>query len=86
MTPDTLSHDVQPVPPAAPPALDPYDPAVVKADLELVCRMLAHGGVRDPEVLRRIRERADRVRDRLFRQHGLLNIAVDLIREGRDEE
>jgi hypothetical protein len=57
----------------------------IRADLEEVCRLLAEGKrVTDPELLRRIRERGDEVRREVFEKHGVLNVAVDLIREGRD--
>jgi hypothetical protein len=56
------------------------------ADLEEVCRQAATGGVRDPELTRRIQERSEKARQELLERHGVLNIAVDLIRETRDEE
>ncbi len=56
------------------------------ADLEEVARQAAAGGVRDPELLRRVTERAEKARQEILQKHGVLNIAVDLIREGRDEE
>lgn len=39
----------------------------------------------DPEVYRRIREHAERIAEELRKQHGEMDIAVDLIREVRDE-
>ena len=39
-----------------------------------------------PEVTRRIQERAERIRQEIVQEHGIVNVAVDLIREGRDEE
>jgi hypothetical protein len=57
------------------------------ADLEEVHRLLAEGRrVTDPELLRRIRERSERASQETFERHGLLDIAVDLIRETRDED
>lgn len=41
---------------------------------------------RDPEVMRQAAERMDRMREELFQRHGLLNLAVPLVRESRDEE
>ena len=56
------------------------------ADLEEVHRLLAEGRpVTDPELLRRIRERSERASQEIFRRHGLLDVAVGLIRETRDE-
>ncbi len=57
------------------------------ADLEEVCRLIAEGKkVVDRELLQRIQERSEKATHEVFEKHGLLNIAVDLIREGRDEE
>jgi hypothetical protein len=61
-------------------------PPEILADLEEVVRQAATGGVRDPELLRRITERAEKARQEILEKHGVLNIAVDLIREGREEE
>ena len=36
--------------------------------------------------LKRIHERSEQVRREMFEKHGITNIAVDLIREVRDEE
>lgn len=70
--------------------MDGYDdhaiPPDVLADLEEVCRQAAVGGVKDPELLRRIQERSEKARREILQKHGVLNVAVDLIREGRDEE
>jgi predicted thioredoxin/glutaredoxin len=57
------------------------------AEMEEVCRLISKGQrVTDPDLLRRIRERSEEVRREMFEKHGLTNIAVDLIREARDEE
>jgi hypothetical protein len=50
--------------------------------LDDVIRLIPSGGVRDPEILRRIQERSAKIRERI----GPTNIAVELIREARDEE
>ena len=42
-------------------------------------------GVRDPEIMRRACERMDRMREELRRRTGDLDVAVELVREGRDE-
>ena len=42
-------------------------------------------GVRDPEAMCRARERMDQMRAEVFEKFGILNIAVDLIREARGE-
>ncbi len=45
----------------------------------------ASKGVRDPEVMRLACERMDQMREDLRRRAGDLDIAVELIREARDE-
>jgi hypothetical protein len=61
-------------------------PADILADLEEVARQAASGGVSDPELLRRVRERSEQVRREILQKHGRLNVAVDLVREIREEE
>jgi len=63
-------------------------PAVDQAqlDAEEVMRLVAAGQrVTDPELRERIRKRADEVRRQMLKTHGITNVAVDLIREARDE-
>ncbi len=58
-----------------------------QTDLEEVCRLIAEGKkVTDPDLLKRIQERSEQATRAVFEKHGLLDVAVDLIREGRDEE
>ena len=55
------------------------------ADMEEVSRLLSEGErVTDSELLRRIRERSDAVRDEAFRKFGVQDIGVGIIRELRD--
>lgn len=68
-----------------PPPSDPLPPDV-QADLDAIAAAITAGRKPDPEVAKRVRERADQAREDLFRKHGVMNIAVDLIREIRDEE
>ncbi len=42
-------------------------------------------GVRDPEEAARASERLEKAREKLKAEHGELNLAVELIREVRDE-
>jgi hypothetical protein len=57
------------------------------ADREAICRLISQGQrVTDPALLKRIHERSEQVRREMFEKHGITNIAVDLIREVRDEE
>jgi hypothetical protein len=39
----------------------------------------------DPAVLKHIREEATRIREELRTKHGVMDVAVELIREVRDE-
>ena len=62
-------------------------PAEEMADMEEVCRLIAEGKrVTDPALLKRIYERSEQVRRTMLEKHGITDIAVDLIREVRDEE
>jgi hypothetical protein len=57
-----------------------------EADIAEVARLVAEGKqVTDPELLRRIRQRSDALRREMLRTQGLTDIAVDLVRECRDE-
>lgn len=60
--------------------------AAEAADAQAVIEHAMTGEPLDPEIARRVRERSERATEKLRRQFGTLNIAVDLIREGRDEE
>ena len=60
-------------------------PPEIMAELEEAARH-ALTGQGDPEVLRRISERAARVREEIRQKHGTLDVAVSLIREAREEE
>jgi hypothetical protein len=56
------------------------------ADLEEVARQAASGGIRDPELLRRVTERAARARQEVLERFGVQDIGVSIIREMRDGE
>jgi hypothetical protein len=53
------------------------------ADLEALCGNV--GKPLDPDLVKRVQERARAVRERVYREKRLLDVAVDLIRETRDE-
>jgi hypothetical protein len=58
----------------------------VEADIAEVVRLIAQGKrVTDPELLRRIRHRSDALRREMLLTQGLTDVAVDLVRESRDE-
>ena len=58
--------------------------AMENADHEEVARAAAERRAVDPEVARRVRERANRMREEMLRIHGVQNIGVDIIRQIRD--
>jgi hypothetical protein len=60
-------------------------PSDALADLEYALNLQATGR-RDPAFERRIGEQTEKIRQEILAEHGVLNVAVDLIREGRDEE
>ena len=61
-------------------------PPELEADTQAVIEKLMTGNPLDPETYQRIRERSERVTAEVLRKHGVLNIAVDLVRETRDAE
>lgn len=73
----TESPTTVPIPDAIPPD--------VLADLEAVTAAAAAGKKPDPELTRRVRERARKATESVRKRCGELNIAVDLIRQTRDE-
>lgn len=63
-------------------------PSVIPPELLATLQAAADNaakGVRDPEAMRRGCERMDRMREELRQTHGEMNVAVDLVRETRDE-
>jgi hypothetical protein len=62
-------------------------PADEMADMGEVSRLISEGKpITDSALRTRIHERSDQVRRAMLEKHGVTNIAVDLIREVRDEE
>jgi hypothetical protein len=61
------------------------DPEIL-ADLAAVLRHVAAGTPLDPVLDRRIEERSERLTEALRQRYGELDVAVDLIREIRDEQ
>ena len=57
-----------------------------EADALAVIEHAMIGKALDPEIVRRVRERSELATETLRRKYGTLNIAVDLIRETRDQE
>ena len=54
------------------------------SDLEEVARQAASGGILDPELVRRVTERADQARQEILARFGMQDIGVSIIREMRD--
>ena len=65
--------------------LPPGIPAETLADLEAVAAAVAAGRKPDPELARRVRERAVQSTAAIRRRCGELNVALDLVRQTRDE-
>ena len=59
-------------------------PPELMAELQAAA-VYAAKGVRDSEVMKEASERMDRMREEIYRKHGLLDIGVPAIRELRDE-
>ena len=72
---------------AAPPEWEPrpWTQDEVIADARRITELTLRGE-KDEELFARVRARSELLREEVFRKHGLLNIAVDLIREGRNPE
>jgi hypothetical protein len=61
-------------------------PPDLLADTQAVIDHLVSAKLLDPEISRRIRERADRIREEIRQKHGVLDIGVPAIRELRDSQ
>lgn len=62
--------------------LTPHD---ALADLEHALS-LQSTGQRDAAFEKKVSEQTEKIQQEILAEHGVLNLAVDLIREGRDEE
>ncbi|MBS0210573.1 MAG: hypothetical protein JSS27_16640 [Planctomycetes bacterium] len=58
----------------------------IESDREELYRAIREHRRPDPEVARRVHERAEKVREEILRLHGVQNIGTDIIREFRDAE
>jgi hypothetical protein len=61
-----------------------FIPSELLEDTRAIIERFASGKPLDPEVARRIRERGDRIREEVFREHGVLDMGTPAIRELRD--
>jgi rhamnose utilization protein RhaD (predicted bifunctional aldolase and dehydrogenase) len=57
----------------------------VAADNQAIMEHVITGLPLDPAIARRVQERARAIRQEILEKHGILNVAVDLIRESRDD-
>ncbi len=64
---------------------DPIIPPDVLADMQAVADAVAAGRPVDPEVARRVQERAEKARLEILALHGVQEIGVSLIREFRGD-
>jgi len=68
------------------PATDDVISPDLRADTQAVIDHLISGTRLDPEIARRVRACADRIREEIRQKHGLLDIGVPALRELRDNE
>jgi hypothetical protein len=59
-------------------------PPETLTDLEYAIQLILTGK-KDPEFAARVQAETEKITQEIRRKHGMLNIAVDLIREARDE-
>jgi hypothetical protein len=59
-------------------------PTATLTDLEYAIQLIMMGK-KDPEFTARVQAETEKVTEEIRRRHGVVNIAVDLIREARDE-
>jgi hypothetical protein len=53
-------------------------------DLDYAIQLIMTGQ-KDPEFAARVQAETGKITEEIYRKHGVLNIAVDLIRDARDE-
>jgi hypothetical protein len=66
--------------------IQPAISAQLEADARAVFEHISTSEPLDPEVARRVRERSEQATEKLRKTYGEINVAVDLIREIRDDE
>jgi len=59
-------------------------PSATLTDLEYAIQLIMTGK-KDPEFTARVQAETEKITEEIRRKHGVLNIAVDLIREAREE-
>jgi len=63
-----------------------FIPRELMADSDAVIEHVFSRKPLDPEVYRRVRARAEQITEEIRQGHGILDVAVHLVRETRDEE
>lgn len=58
----------------------------IDSDTQAILERIVHGTPLPADVYQRIQERGDKLTEQIRQQYGTIEIAVDLIREIRDEE
>ncbi len=61
------------------------DPSGIESDAQALIEQVMSGKPVDPDAARRVHERAQQIRREILAKHGVLDVAVGLIRETRDE-
>jgi len=61
------------------------EPTVREADAQIVMAHFLSGVALPPEVANRVRQRSERGTEEVRRKFGTVEVAVDLVREGRDD-
>ena len=59
-------------------------PSATLTDLEYAIQLIM-AGEQDPEFAARVQAETQKITEEIYEKHGVLNIAVDLIRDARDE-
>ncbi len=59
-------------------------PSATLTDLEHAIQLIMTGE-QDAEFAARVQAETEKITEEIYKKHGVLNIAVDLIREARDE-
>jgi hypothetical protein len=62
------------------------DPATREADAQAVMERLNSGRPLDPAIAARVRARSERATEEMRRKLGVVDLAVDLIHQSREEE
>jgi hypothetical protein len=64
---------------------DPQALSSIALDYQAVFEAAAQGRQVDPEIGERVRRATERITQEIYQKHGLLDVAVEAVREGREE-